>query len=144
VSRRTSIALGILVVAAIALGGYLVWRNADQVAPDPAVTTDSPDATNDITADETSTPDEPAETPAEEKVPDATSVDDPVPADVVRLLFDKLENAGYAVQMNQTYKVEFGESTDRVRISGAFVQGPKEFEFEYDDGEWRLEDTDDE
>lgn len=70
------------------------------------------------------------------------TADDPVPDDLVGELFALVEASGDAPLANETYTVEFEETTEKVRIEGSFENGPAEYEFEYDDGAWKLESDD--
>lgn len=72
----------------------------------------------------------------------ALTADDPVPDDLVSQLFDLVEAQGDAPLVNETYTVEFVETTEKVRIEGAFENGTAEYEFEYEDGAWSLEQGD--
>jgi len=137
-NRWAWIVIGVVALALVAFGVYRLL--ADEPAQPRGADLEMPEVTT-----APATTEEPSlDTTGAAAVPAEVTVDDPVPDDVVAVLFDMVSSAGYTPRMNETYLVEFGESTERVLVSGEFEQGEQSFEFEYDDGEWRLEDTDDE
>lgn len=69
----------------------------------------------------------------------AVSATDPVPDALVQVFFGMIEDAGATPLMNETYTVEFVDTTDKVHIEGRFEEGSKEFEFEFKEGAWKLE-----
>lgn len=91
--------------------------------------------------------DAPSEDASENAEPDpavidpSVTVEDPVPDAVVAVLFDLLKVEDISPLMQETYTVEFVETTDKVRIEGEFEGGDGEFEFEFEDGEWKLEES---
>ncbi len=73
------------------------------------------------------------------RVDPSVTVGDPVPDDLLQEFFGMIESAGATPIMNETYTIEFVGTTDNVRIEGRFEEGSQAFDFEFDDGLWKLE-----
>jgi len=138
VKRWLWVAVGVVALALVAFGAYRLL--AEEPARSGGADLEMPEQTT----SPATTEEEPSlDTTGAAAVPADVTVGDPVPDDVVAVLFDLVSSAGYTPKMNETYVVEFGETTQDVLVSGTFEEGEHSFEFEYDEGEWRLEDTDD-
>lgn len=135
-SRRAAMLAGFIAVAIVAAG--VAWALASR-GPEPQ--TGGPAELPAVTGEGgvptvTAPPAQPDETPA---VDPGLTAADPVPDDVVSHLFGLVETDGDAPLPNETYTVEFVETTTKVHISGTFANGAADYEFEYEDGAWKLE-----
>lgn len=145
IARRRHVVIGAVALALVAAlvavgvialgGGSRLTEPGDGPAPLPAGDSGRGSVPVDESAVATASPVEGG------PVDPSLTAEDPVPDDLVELFFIMIEEAGKTPVANKTYTVEFDGSTDKVRIEGEFQEGSAEFEFEYEDGNWKIEES---
>ncbi len=136
---RTSVkvlALVAIVVAMAIVAFALLGGGSDGNTGGPAELPAAEDGTGGVPSDAPSEEETASADPA--AVDASLTAQDPVPDGVVSALFALIEAEGGSPLMEETYTVEFVETTDKVRIKGEFEDGPAEYRFEHEDAGWKV------